>query len=123
MLTMFALSTQQTVGLVAVIAVLGIGAMATPMALMMREYERQGLITGPYDALRRVFRYRWLTDGISLPTARYKRVQREITEGVVSEQTVAAAFPTTTTMESSADAFVVTRSEPSTDPFVVTRNG
>jgi len=108
---MFALSTQQTVGLVATLAVLGIGAMATPMALMLREYERQGLITGPYEALCRVFRDRWLTDGISLPTARYKRVQREITEGVVPAQTVAVTSPTTTTMESP------------TDPFIVTRNG
>jgi len=121
MLTMFALSTQQTVGLVAVIAVLGIGAMATPMALMMREYERQGLITGPYDALRRVFRYRWLTDGISLPTARYRRVQRETAESAIPTQTVTAASPTT--MEPPADAFVVAHTESPTDPFVVTRDG
>ncbi len=98
MLTVFALATEQTIGLVAVIAVLGIGAMATPMALMMREYERQGLITGPYDALRKVFRYRWLTDGISLPTARYKRVQQDI----------ATVATPTATAETSDDGFVVT---------------
>ena len=102
MLTMFALSTEQTIGLVAVIAVLGIGAMALPMALMMREYERQGLITGPYDALRKVFRYRWLTEGISMPTPRYKRVQQEIAEGNHPGTTAAPLEG------EAADAFAVT---------------
>lgn len=83
------LSQPQAIGMVATLAILGIGLMAAPMAFYMREYERQGLFTGPYDALRKVFRYRWLSEGITLPTPRYKRVQEEAARGILPLDTVA----------------------------------
>lgn len=90
MVTVFAsLSSEQTIALVGTIAVVGILLMAIPMAFYMREYERQGLFSGPYDALRKVFRYKWLSSGISLPTPRYKRIQEEAARGIFPADTVA----------------------------------
>ncbi len=88
------LSQPQAIAMIATIAVLGIGLMAAPMAFYMREYERQGLFTGPYDALRKVFRYRWLSDGISLPQPRYKRVQEDAARGILPTDTVANTIQT-----------------------------
>lgn len=95
MFTVFAwLVAEQAIIMVMAIALLGIVAMAAPMAFYMRQYERQGLFTGPYDALRKVFRYRWLSEGISLPQPRYKRVQEEAARGVFPADTVATTTQT-----------------------------
>ncbi len=64
MFTTFAsLSREASVTMVGVIAIVGIGLMAVTMAFLMRGLEQTGVITGPYDALVKVFRYRWLTGG------------------------------------------------------------